>query len=82
MSRSNRHSKICLQADLEKSIFSMNVFEITQDRSGHSIWMFFVVAAVLVLFTAGAWTMYFAIQADNRHRRGLKNMMTSGTGAA
>ena len=36
----------------------MNVFEITEDTSNHSIWIFFVVAAVVMFFTVGAWTIW------------------------
>lgn len=57
------------------SVFGMNVTEI---ESGHSIWLFCVLAAVLMLLTVGAWTAWSAILASERRRNGLKHIASSG----
>ena len=58
------------------SVFGMNVVEI---GSGHSIWLFFVLAGVLMLLTVGAWTAWSAILTNERRRTGLKHITSSGT---
>ena len=58
------------------SVFGMNVVEI---GSGHSIWLFFVLAGVLMLLTVGAWTAWSAILTNERRRTSLKHITSSGT---
>ena len=56
----------------------MNVFQITEDKANPSIWIFIVVAAVMMLFTIGVWTMWSRMLDDKQRREYLRIVMNVG----
>ena len=60
----------------------MNVFQITEDKSNPSIWIFIVVAAVMMLFTIGVWTMWSRMLDDKQRRRSLRIIISGGKATA
>ena len=60
----------------------MNVFEITEDKSNHSIWIFVVVSAVLMLFTVLTWTTWSRVTDDKQRRKDLRIVLNAGNGEA
>ncbi|KAM0802622.1 hypothetical protein BDR22DRAFT_971259 [Usnea florida] len=73
---------IYLPLMLSASIFGMNVFQITEDKSNPSVWIFIVVAAVMMLFTIGVWTMWSRMLDDKQRRRYLRTIINGGKAAA
>ncbi|KAL8806857.1 MAG: hypothetical protein Q9200_004894 [Gallowayella weberi] len=62
---------IYLPLMLAASVFGMNVGEITGAESHHAIWSFVIVAAVLMLLTVGAWTLWSRLLNKKQKRRRL-----------
>ncbi|KAL9074959.1 MAG: hypothetical protein Q9161_001889 [Pseudevernia consocians] len=73
---------IYLPLMLSASVFGMNVFEITEDRSNHSIWIFIVVAAILMLLTVGTWTTWSKVIDDNQGRRHPRSVLNAAKAEA
>ena len=54
----------------------MNVSEITRVKSYLSIWIFVIVAIVLMVLTVGVWTMWSkAFDDDRGHKKGKQNII-------
>lgn len=73
---------IYLPLMLSASVFGMNVFEITEDKSNHSVWIFIAVAAVLMLFTILTWTTWSRVTDGKQRRKDLKSILNTGNGEA
>lgn len=58
----------------------MNVFQITEDKSNPSIWVFVVVAAVIMLFTVGTWTIWSRMFDDKQRRKDRKSTLNAEMG--
>lgn len=56
----------------------MNVFEMTKEKSNPSIWIFIVVAAVLMLCTVGPWTTWSKVIDGRQRRRDPKTPLNAG----